>query len=156
MGLMPVKTQVSHLSLLLILSGIGYCVTWVKVHRPTLKTPSTLNGTTFTLQTAPTLTRSRPSIPLILYLPPTSLLKATRLSLWTGRQWAAASLTLGNFRLYHPVCWFIRLFLCRRPLAHHAFCHETLCISKGGIQLIQTYCDYLCLFGAYFLMVNAR
>ena len=29
-------------------------------------------------------------------------------------------------------------------------------ISKGGIRLIRTYCDYSCLFGAYFLMVNAR
>ena len=33
---------------------------------------------------------------------------------------------------------------------------EALSISKGGIQLIRTYCDYLSLFGAYFLMVNAR
>ena len=35
-------------------------------------------------------------------------------------------------------------------------CRYPVSISKGGIRLIRTYCDYSCLFGAYFLMVNAR
>ena len=29
-------------------------------------------------------------------------------------------------------------------------------VASNLFELIRTYCDYLCLFGAYFLMVNAR